>query len=53
MVLNKFVFAYNLSFEDNKKRIMSEYKYPESMIDLVYVMYVKYHEHNGLEAEIK
>lgn len=50
---SKFGFDYHMGFEENKRKIMAEYDYPESMIDLVYGMYLKYHEHNGWEPEIK
>ncbi len=51
--LRKFGFDYLLSFEENKRRVMSEYGYPESMIDLVHEMYCKYCEHYDLEVEMK
>lgn len=51
--MSKFGFDYKLGFDENKRKIMAEYDYPESMIDLVYGMYLKYHDHNGWEPEIK
>ena len=51
--LGKFGFSYSLGFEENKKQIMSRYKYPESMINLVYGMYLKYCRENDIEPEIK
>lgn len=51
--LRKFGFNYDIGFADNKRRITSQKGYSESMIDLVYGMYLKYCEHNGLEPEIK
>lgn len=51
--LGKFGFRYEKSLELNKRNIAAEYGYSESLADLLYGMYLRYCEHEGVEPEIQ
>ena len=48
-----FGFNYKKSFDLNKKIIATEYGYSDSLVNLLYNMYLKYCEAEGVEPEIK